>query len=181
MSSIRDEVLRHLAHLIGRKLSVAQRAVDMRMFGFGEVSVTRSGGRRGEFALHVQCPWRIEGPQGIVTGRSDLWEPAEPSPDWDPWEDYDKEPNLQDRRIGELLGVYAPGERSYVNEGDRFVVEHVDADEFGGALLSLSGGYRLVIFPAGCTGEDWRLFGSSWPRHFVVSGGTIEQTPDEAG
>lgn len=68
-----------------------------------------------------------------------------------------------------------------MNGGDHLVVEGVDADDFGGAALSLSGGYRLVMFPAGSTGEDWRLFRPSSRWHFVVSGGRIEELPDEAG
>jgi hypothetical protein len=68
-----------------------------------------------------------------------------------------------------------------VEDGDRFTVEGVDADDFGGAVLALSGGYRIVIFPAGSTGEDWRLFRRSSRPHFVIAGGRIERTPDETG
>ena len=84
-------------------------------------------GTRGEFALHVQCPWRIEGPEGVVTGRSDLWEPAEENPDWDPWEDYDEGPESAGWiGIAELLGTNATGERSGVNDSDRLIVERLE-------------------------------------------------------
>jgi hypothetical protein len=150
----------------------------MRVLHFGHVTVEESGNRSyGEFALHIQCPWRLEGPAGILTGRSDLWAPAEQSEDidWDSW-DYDKDPNLQDRRVGELLGGYDAKTRSFVNDPECLVVEDVEADDFGGVVISLSGGYRLVIFPAGSTGEDWRLLKPhSEQEHFVVSGGMIEE------
>ena len=46
------------------------------------------------------------------------------------------------------------------------------------AEIDLSGGYRLTLFPAGSTGEDWRLFrpseGEEDTPHFVVTGGRIE-------
>ena len=165
--SSRNEIISHLRHLIGRRLSTTLRAADMRILVFDGASAVEAGGRTGALNLHLQCPWRIDGPDGIVTGRSDLWEPAEQRPDWEPLTDYDKEPNLQDRRLGELMSA---------NGGaDGLVVEQVDADDFGGAVLNLSGGYRIAIFPAGSTSEDWRLFGPPWPRHLVVAGGKIER------
>ena len=79
-----------------------------------------------------------------------------------------------------VLGGYDPKTRSFVNDTDYLVVEKVDADDFGGATISLSGGYRLVIFPSGSAGEDWRLLQPlSEERHFVVSGGAVND--DEAG
>jgi hypothetical protein len=182
MATIKQEVLRHLMHLVGRKLVTARRAADLRGFHFGQVTPNESGrGDHGKIVLHIQCAWRIEGPDGIVTGRSDLWEPAESSEGLalDTW-DYEQG-NLQDRRIRELLGRDVPEMGSSVKDGDRFTVEGVDADDFGGAVLALSGGYRIVIFPAGSTGEDWRLFRPSSGGHFVIKGGRIEDSPDETG
>ena len=183
MGTTKEEVLRHLKQLVGRKLAIARRAADLRGFHFGRV--TEDGSRnqsQGEFVLHIQCPWRVEGPDGIVTGRSDLWEPADlpEKLDRDLW-DYETNENLQDRRIGQLLGAYDPKTRSWVNSTRHLVVEAVEADDFGGAVLSLSGGYRIAIFPSGSTGEDWRFFRPSFSGHFVVAGGRVEELPDEAG
>lgn len=183
MKATKSQVTKHLSPLVGRKLSIARRAADMRGFHFGRVTFGQDGKRSaGEFVLHVQCAWRIEGPDGIVTGRTDLWEPAEPNEDidWDTW-DYEEDENLQDRQIGTLLGGYDPKTRSAMNEAEHLIVEGVDADEWGGATISLSGGYRLVLFPAGSTGEDWRLFRPSAEAHFVVGGGRIEEPIDDPG
>jgi hypothetical protein len=172
MGVIATQILEHLKPLVGLKLSIARRAADLRNFQFGQIRNVEPRGTVGEYGLHIQCPWRIEGPDGIVTGRSDLWNPADPDAkvDWDSW-DYDKDANLQDTRIAELLG-------SPMNVSNRLIVEAVDADDFGGATIQLSGGYRLVIFPAGTRGEDWRIFRPKLDEpHFVVSGGRIE--PDE--
>ena len=184
--STRTQIEHHLAVLLGRRLVIARRAADLRGFHFRRLTAVGEGlgtVTSGEFALHIQCPWRIEGPDGIVTGRLDLWEPAEPSDDinWDTW-DYEKDPNLQDRRIGEWLGSYDTGTRSSFNNSERLVVEQVAGDEFGGATIVLSGGYRLVIFPSGSIGEDWRLLRAGFPgqEHFVVSGGKADETPDDA-
>lgn len=152
--TIKRQVLKHRMPLIGLKLSIARRAGDMRVFHFGGVTVAEDGrGSFGQFALHVQCPWRIEGPDGIVTSRTDLWQPADPDAniDWDTW-DCDKDENLQDLRIASLLGGYDAATRSLIHATDLLVVEGVDPDEYGGATIS--GGYRLVLFPSGSAGEN---------------------------
>src|SRR5258707_7570300 len=97
----------------------------MRAFQFGQLRPVDRGSV-GDFALHVQCPWRIEGPDGIVTGRLDLWEPVEDNPkrDTEAW-DYEKSPNLQDSRLDQWLA----------RNGSSLVVKSVDADECGGASI----------------------------------------------
>jgi len=162
MQSLADEIIRHLTPLIGLRLSAARRAADLRNLQFGELRPVE-GGSVGNYALHIQCPWRIDGPEGIVTGRSDLWSSPDPDEliDPDTW-DYDKRENLQDVLINSLLGDH-----------DRLIVESVHGDNYGGAAIHLSGGYRVVLFPAGTRGENWRIFrpGIDEP-HFVVLGGT---------
>jgi len=173
--TVKRQILKHLAPLVGLKLSIARRAADMRGFHFGDATAADDGrGNHGQFLLHVQCPWRIEGPDGIVTGRTDLWSPADPDAniDWDTWDCY-KDENLQDLRIASLLGGYDAATRSPINATDLLVVEGVDADEYGGATISLSGGYRLVLFPSGSAGEDWRLFKPRSRHHFVICPGRI--------
>lgn len=173
MGTVSDEVVRHLEPLVGLRLSVARRAADLRNFQFGQMREVE-GGTVGDYALHIQCPWRIEGPGGILTGRSDLWEPAVP------WETIDPETwkyedgNLQDLRIQAFLGGFDPMTKSATNRGSLLVVERVHGDDCGGARLELSGGYHLVLFPAGTEGEDWRIFRPSTDEpHFVVSGGRV--------
>jgi hypothetical protein len=177
MGIVAQEILRHLKPLAGLKLALARRAADLRNFQFGPVRAIDRG-TVGEYALHVQCPWRIEGPDGIVTGRGDLWEPAEPSQEIDreTW-DYERDQNLQDRRFSALLQGYDdPATGSFVNQTEHLIVEDVSADDYGGAAIRLSGGYKLVLFPAGSRGEDWRVFRpGATESHFVVAGGRIIQ------
>jgi hypothetical protein len=163
-SSLRAVLIAELSPLLGLTLTIARRAVDMRMFHFGPVRLV-DGGSVGDFAIHVQCPWRIEGPEGIVTGRSDLWEPADADVPFDEKWHYDKSPNLQDLRLDGLL----------IQSVKPFVVEKVDADEFGGVAICLSQGYVLRLFPAGTRGEDWRFFQPTRDApHLVITGGVIE-------
>ena len=161
MSSVADQILKHLQPLVGLKLSIARRAADLRSFHFGMIRQVENG-TAGEYSLHIQCPWRIDGPEGIVTGRMDLWEPVEigydrDDFDWDSW-DYEMGENIQDYQIGNLLGSYDAQTNSHVNETRHLVVQDIQTDDYGGATIVLSGGYRLILFPAGSKGEDWRIF-----------------------
>lgn len=120
------------------------------------------GGLIGDFALHVQCPWRIERPDGIVTGRLDLWEPVTDNAPFDEDWDCEKGPNLRDALVKQWLAQHE----------SVLVVTSVEADEFGGAAISFNQGFLLRLFPAGTRGEDWRLFRPKTDApHFVVSGG----------
>ena len=161
---MRQHLIMALSQIVGLPLTAARRAADMRTFQFGTLRPVDRG-LVGDFALHVQCPWRIEGPDGIVTGRLDLWEPVEDNTTFDENWSYERSPNLQDARMERWLA-----------DNDGFLgVTGVDADELGGAVISFDRGFVLRIFPAGTRGEDWRLFR---PRTdtapLVIRGGRVE-------
>jgi hypothetical protein len=144
----------------------------MRVFHFGEIREVDRG-TIGQYALHIQCPWRIDGPNGIITGRLDLWEHASGKAMPDEWEP-STDDNLQDLRLGELLGSYDAKTRSHVNITKRLVVERVQASNVGDLDITLSGGYRLLVFPAGSKGESWRIFEPDKDSpHFVVEGNEV--------
>ena len=165
-----QQVLAALSQVIGLPLTAARRGADMRTFQFGTLR-PEDRGSIGDFALHVQCPWRIEGPDGIVTGRLDLWEPVDDNARFDENWDYGKSPNLQDARL----------ERWLTRDQLSLVVKSVDADEFGGAAISFGQGFVLRLFPAGTRGEDWRLFQPKTDApHLVISGGAVEADGDGA-
>ncbi len=163
-----------LRPLIGLQLSIAHRAADMRGFHFGRVKITEKG-YIGEYALHIQCSWRIEGSEGIVTGQNDIWNPVkiEPGFSWESW-NYEQG-NLQDHKIQMLFQHYDASSKSSMNKTNALFVEKALGDEFGGVAIWLSDGYCLRIFPTGsASDEDWRIFkteGNS--THFVIAGGKL--------
>jgi len=162
-----------LQALLGMPLSIARNAADMKGFHFGSIHPHPSGkGTVGDYALHVQCPWRIVDSRGIVTGRYDVFEPPRDDAEID--EDDQRDGNLQCVRIGNLLKGYDETTRSHINSTDSLFVEAVAASRYGDIDIHLSGGYRLQILPAGSKAEDWRFFEMDGP-HFVVSGGRVEE------
>lgn len=189
-----ERVHQELQKLVGLELTVASRAADMLDLGFGPLVpvVSRHGRDKGEtrlvaeVALHVQCPWRVEGPDGLVTGRGDVWEPVEPltGEAFVAW-DWERDGNLQDRRMAEWLGIpdlprYDP--RAFISTR-RPAVLAARATPFEGAEIDLADGYRLVLFPHDSRGESWRMFREDRDSdddspHFVCGGGRFGEDFD---
>ena len=152
----------------------------MKNFQFGSIRPHPSGrGTIGQYALHIQCPWRIIATGGIVTGSSDYYEPAEV--EGEVVRKDSEAGNLQQKRLRNLLPSYDVNTRSLVNSTGQLVVEAAFVDDLGGFELQLSGGYRLQVFPNGSRAEDWRFFApSSEEDHLVIEGGRVAPPPSES-
>lgn len=180
MRDTKTQIVQSLSKLLSLPLAIARDAGSMKNFQFGVIRPHPSGkGTVGEYALHIQCPWRLTQSGDIVTGSEDYYEPAEPDKEVDlrDWQ----LGNLQRKRLGEVLRSFDGATRSWVNGTPELVVESVVADAFGGFELILSGDFRLQVFPSGSRGEYWRFFtpGSSGP-HLVMNAGRISAaTPSE--
>jgi hypothetical protein len=174
MLSLMDEVTLKLQPLISLQLSRTALAADMRTLQFGNTETRTSGGVVGEYALHIQCPWRLEGDTGVITGSCDLYEPYGKSEQPNAPFDWEKGGSLQEKVLRELLKGYDEKTKQIVNSTNLLIVETVQADSGGGFYLTLSGGYRLLVFPDGTSCEAWRLFKPTKERckptgkHFVV-------------
>ena len=82
--------------LVGLPLRSMGRAADLEWFGFGHPREVpkRNGGTKivEDWALHVQCAWRLTDPQGIVTGLRDLYVPAgDPNASTEGWSPLERE------------------------------------------------------------------------------------------
>lgn len=155
-----------LGGLVGLQLSVIRRAADMVMLHFGPMRPHASGrGTVGDYALHVQCPWRLDGPTETITGRDDLWEyggPGEGPEDWT----YDKGRSLQDERLTAYFG--SPDHKGgWLIEKPRLLVVTVEASPRGDLNISLSEDHELIVFPAGTGEESWRFFATAGDHHVV--------------
>jgi len=154
LTSMRAFVEGALATLQGVKLWGATRASDMQVFSFGE-KTWRSNRRDqkiavGEFALHLQCPWRLSCLGRILIGSDDWYRDREENPT-----------KVLLKLIEDMPRVIA-----------------IAADDLGGFRLEFDQQLRLEVFPAhserGEYSEHWRLLrGKS--DDFVVTGGGIEE------
>jgi hypothetical protein len=129
----------------------------MLVLHFGDIRPHASGkGTVCDYALHVQCPWRFDGPRGTITGCGDLWEYAGPGERPLNWSHEDGL-SVQDQRWATLF-VRDESTRSWINERDRFVVNRTELTKRGDVTLEPSEGYEILLFPASYRSEAWRLF-----------------------
>jgi hypothetical protein len=168
---IETQVMHKLSSVLSLPLAIARDAGNMKNFQFGKIRPHPSGkGTVGDFALHVQCPWRLVTNEGILTGSADYSEPAVEGEEVNL--DDRRSGNLQRKRLREIFGTYDAETRSLINEADTLIVTAVHTDRFGGLDIELSGGFRLQVFPNGSRGENWRFFSPGNDEdHFVVEGG----------
>jgi hypothetical protein len=120
MLGLADEVRLNLQQLIGLKLSRMALAADMRTLQFGNTEARMRGGVVGQYALHVQCPWRLESDTGVITGSGDLYAPHEKSERLEESFDWEKGDSLQERVLRELLKGYDENTKQIVNTTNLF-------------------------------------------------------------
>lgn len=169
MTDLATQIQERLQPIIGMSITVLRRAADMRVIHFGPLS-TATVGDENIYSLHIQCAWRIDSPNGILTGRADLWEPADASSDNEPF-DYDADANLQDMRLAAVFPCTIDGVLAHPAAT---VVHAITAEPMGGFTLRFGQHYALHVFPAGSRGEDWRFFAIGSDEHLVIAGGTLE-------
>jgi hypothetical protein len=143
------------------------RAADMLTLQLGESRSRISlGGRRdvGEYALHVQCPWRLVEGSRLVVGSGDLLTPAEPGTDREMWNWDVVGATWWDHRMQEFFG----------GASISITVQDTPADSFGGFRLICSRDVTFEVFSSTSAAphevsELWRLLQpSSSAKHFVV-------------
>ena len=177
--ALREEIERGLAPLIGRPLWDAGRAGAMLWLQLGERRTRPDDqlGRRelGEFALHVSCPWRLVGPDGMVAASGDLFTPADPTADPVDFEWDAPGANWCDVRLHAFIAATADSP---------LAVSSVSADDLGSLRVFLGEEFVLDVFPdsshaAHVESEFWRLLqpGTGSP-HLVVGSEGIERIPE---
>ncbi|MDC0706514.1 hypothetical protein [Priestia sp. AB] len=136
------------------------------------ISVTRRGKTEelAEYALDIQCSWRIIKDNKILVGSRDFYSPRTGWNQENDDFDWDVQGN---NRFDERIESFIENTKEHV------AVERVKPDEVGGLKIFLSQGYLLEVFPD--TSEDdeysefWRFFNRRENSpHFVVTGNGIE-------
>jgi hypothetical protein len=171
VSSIIDETRDALSPLRGLPLWDAGRAATMLWLQLGErvsAPTERDPARvTGEYALHMQCPWRISGRDGIVTGSADMYSPADP--ELSAWDFDENRPGnaVADRELRRWIDRYAHRPLAVVG---------IEVDRCGGFALKLSEGFAFEVFPDRVAddleyGEFWRLLQPARETpHYVMRG-----------
>lgn len=150
---MKDTIQNAVNVLVGLPMWSLGRATDLVWFEFGTRRTVKDHKGEdkevGDYALHVQCPWRITSADSILIGRGDIFctpeQTNEPTPadfDW-------QKGNRFDRIVQQLLQP----------ESREFVVRAVQTGGAGSLAVGFENGYTLEIFPHDSeSGEHWRFF-----------------------
>jgi hypothetical protein len=152
-----DKINNILRDLIGLPLNPTTRAANMQMFSFGAIiNITLTSPKKGpisksvgEFALHLQCPWRLTNENEIIVGSGDLYQQADEIAEYDEnYNYYELNANLRDVKLDKLI-----------NENKLSVIS-INADKFGGLEICFDNNIKLNVFPdlaSKADNEYWRL------------------------
>lgn len=161
MLTMKDEVKEALSVLVGKPLWASGHSAGLEWFQFGlrrEVTGIRGNVKDvGEYALHVQCAWRITRQDRVVAASGDLHEASEQ----DSGESQRTLTRLDDRL-----------QQLFKADTVQFAVERIEVRDAGAFSITLADGFALDVLPDDSTDdEQWRLFKPySEGDHFVVTG-----------
>lgn len=160
------EIQNATAVLVGTALWTCRRTADLASFHFGRKEQTRTFrgelAQVGQYAVHVQCAWRIARKEKVVVGSGDLYYPRELTLERTPNNfDWASGPN----RCDELLRLL------FEDEKRQFIVSEVGVGAAGALHISMDGDLSLDVLPnTSMNDEYWRLFKpNSEDAPFVVS------------
>jgi hypothetical protein len=172
---MKNRVEEILQQLVALPLWSIGRASSLVWFAFGEerkeiLLRNRETKIVSEYALHVQCPWRMRYQNKLILASDDRFYPAGDNPQRDISDfDWDQQgANQLDERISRFLDEQGTSP---------LVVDSVSAEEYGDITISLNNRVFLEIFiNNSITDEHWRFFKPySKEKHFVFSSVGIQQ------
>lgn len=143
--------------LVGLPFSGVGRSLDMGILWFGEIVEwnfdARPGKNLSEFALHVQCPFRVSGGRRVLVGSEDIGVARESEPG-----DGKTLFDVNAVRLDAILTERRP------------VVLEASVSEFGDIRLEVESSIVISVFPVTARKvESWRIFRRGG-THLVYSG-----------
>jgi hypothetical protein len=152
-----------LKPVVGLPLQCIGRAANVAWLHFGEMREVDDlrGDRKtvGDWAIHIQCPWRLSRLSRIVIASDDY--AYAPNGDYlmDGWSHPGRSRfDFIAAKLCTEFEIHPP------------VVTSMQVDDVGGFSLGLADDYRLDVFPSSSdeSDENWRLFEPSRDtKHFV--------------
>jgi hypothetical protein len=168
--STKKTVEEQLSALYHKPLFLSGRTIDLQWFQFGQINQIKTPSGRwkevGEYALHIQCCWRIVGLEGVIVGSEDRYYPSSSAKEIPDDFDWDKPGNNRcDANMSSFINQYCP-----------LNVKSIVVDDIGGFSLLFERSFRLEVFPvSSLENEHWRLFkpGEKTSPHFVLIGNVL--------
>lgn len=167
-----EETKAALQEVVGLKLLRSRNLCASRLFYFGKPLDPAPIGRRSQFRLGLECPWRILKSGLIFVGSEDYYEESEDTQD-PAWEPGMPGGHLQDQRLVELFGELREGDVIITRPG--FTVEGAQLDGYGGIRLDLGQDCILEVFPTSAKRMQWIFTPPDGPS-FVLMNGVVTRS-----
>lgn len=157
--NIIEETSKYMAPLIGKRIVKIGRAADMLWMHFGVLkSYIDYKGReieKGQFAIHVQCPWRILYESDVILGKADM--------------ELYGEIEAASAHAVTGLSQFDELKDNVLEEYLSAPVELISISQTGTLVIQLTNGCTFETFPDSvCHQEFWRFINSEDGRHTVV-------------
>ncbi len=166
-TQMKSEIEDWLLHLHGLRLTRVRDFCGTRHFEFNRVEEEASDATRS--IIGVECPWRLELDDRIITGFEDYSVTAQD--DELSGDEVTPMGHLQDLRLSGALGEIVDGD---VVVTEDLVVEASKADRLGGFEIVLSRGRKLAVFPASASEMEWIFLKSAGRPSMMLIKGSIE-------
>lgn len=146
--------------LLNKPLKRVGRASNMLWIQFGELIEVKNykgiSQEKGEYSLHIQCPWRVIQNEAIILGSNDFYIPYDREEkeafEWDVLGN-----NLFDMKAQRLAEKVLP-----------IRVNKIEVDDLGSINLYLEKQIVLQVFPVdSITEENWRFINNLTGEHIV--------------
>ena len=156
-----DEILQKI---INEKVGALGRAGAMLWLNFGEVidAVNYKGQsvKKSEYAIHIQCSWRIKNKQSRnIIAFYDMFEPNS-STEWSEDFDWDVQGN----------NLYDEKAKKWSTEHDRYIVDYKISPNLDLIIMFSDGNILEAFIDTSSKKECWRLFERKKDNHVVASG-----------
>ena len=156
-----DEIFQKI---INKKVNLLGRAAAMLWLGFGEIidTVDYKGQpvKKSEYAIHIQCSWRIKNKQNRnIIAFYDMFEPNS-SIEWSEDFDWDIQGN----------NLYDVKAKKWSTEHDRYVVDYEISPNLDLLIIFSDGNILEAFIDTSSKKECWRLFEYTKDGHVVASG-----------
>ncbi len=163
------EIKKVLSSLIDSPVCIIGRASDLLWIHFGKLEMDAEAGKRGleiastigDWALHIQCPWRFVKNKKIILS----WRDFNLTPDTEIMDGWDSGGTSRFDSMAEKVN-------SFLLKND-VIVKKIVLDEVGGFKMMMTDDLSLEVFPdlsfVNEQTEIWRIFQPKLrTEHFVV-------------
>jgi hypothetical protein len=158
-----QQIAEALSRLVGLPLWGSHRALNMQMFAFGARKAAKNHKGEeiefGEYALHVQCTWRIVSSDRIIVGSEDRHYPAQGVSFWKDFNS-DLDSSLLDSRVSHWLDEH---------KSNPLRVKRISPGPPAGFQLYLERGFVLEVFPEHASVMDSRNYGGFFNQAAMIA------------